>query len=230
MKYSLEVYNLSKKIKNKYILNTIGFKVRKDSIYGIVGSNGSGKTTLLRIITGLYKQSTGFIKINNIVFENNNEKVFNKVAALIESPKFYENLTGRENLELVNILYENKYNVQNIIDKMDISSYIDKKVKNMSLGMKQKIAIASLLLIEPQILILDEPTNGFDPGEVIKFIKLIKSLKNTTVIICTHDLNIIESVCDEVLFLKNGRLIDIKKGPFTDKKELEMLFKEKYND
>lgn len=228
MKYSLEIYNLSKKIKGKHILNTMGFKIRKDSIYGIVGPNGSGKTTLLRIITGLYKPTTGFIKINNIVFEkNNNDKVFDKVSALIESPKFYESLTGRENLELINTLYKNKFNIDKICNQLGLNNFIDKKVKNLSLGMKQKLSIASLLLTNPEILILDEPTNGYDPGEVIKFIRLIKGLKNTTVIICTHDLSLVENLCDEVLFIKSGRIIDIKKSPFTGKKDLEELFVEK---
>lgn len=210
--YVLEVYNLTKKVKDKIILNSVGFKIKRNIIYGIVGPNGSGKTTLLRILTGLYKETYGFFKIN----EDN-------ISTLIESPKFYDNLTGRDNLELINILYNKRFNIEEIINKLNIKSFIDKKVKTYSLGMKQKLAVASYLLNNPKLLILDEPTNGFDPGEVIRFKELIKSL-NISVIICSHDLSLITSISDEVLFMKNGRVIDIKYSPYES--NLEYLFKE----
>lgn len=224
MKYSLEIYNVHKKIKDKFILNNINFNVKKNIIFGIVGPNGSGKTTLLKILTGLYKPTMGFIKINETIYSNNNKELFYKLSALIESPKFYDNLTGKANLKLFNILYKNKFNINELINNMNLSDFINKKVKTYSLGMKQKLAIALCLLNKPKILILDEPTNGFDPNEVINFKNMLKSLKNTTIIICTHDLDLIYSLCHEVLFIKSGRIIDKMTAPFESRKTLEKLF------
>lgn len=216
----IEIYNITKTIKKRKILNNVGFKIKKNSIFGIVGPNGSGKTTLLRILMGLYTPTIGFFKLKGIC--NKDKLNYDDVSALIENPKFYEYLTGRENLRLINILHNNEYDINKIIEKLNLSSFIDKKVKTYSLGMKQKLSIAICLINKPKILILDEPTNGFDPGEVIKFKKLVKELTNITIIICTHDLNIISSLCDEVLFIKQGRVVDIKKKPFE--KELVNLF------
>lgn len=226
MTNALEVYSLSKEVKNKKILTNISFKVKENEIFGIVGPNGSGKTTLLRIITGLYKASRGFYKVNGIIFNNNVDKVLENVSALIESPKFYDNLSGYENLKLSNILDNKKIDKEKFVEKYNMKNYIDKKVKNSSLGMKQKLAISSVLNNDSKLIILDEPTNGYDPYEIINFKKQIKELCNSTVIICTHDLNLIESLCDEVLFIKNGRIIDIKSAPFQSVNELEKMFLE----
>ena len=225
MKYALEVYSLTKKIKDKNILTNISFKIKNNTIFGIVGPNGSGKTTLIRIITGLYKSSRGFYKINGITYDNKNiDGILKNISWLIESPKFYENLTGKQNLELIDKLYNNNLDLKKIIEDYNMKGFINKKVKYYSLGMKQKLALSSILCSNSKLIILDEPTNGYDPYEILKFKKQIKDLKNTTVIICTHDLSLIESLCDEVMFLKNGRIIDIKKKPFQSIKELEKMF------
>lgn len=221
---ALEIYSLSKEVKNKKILTNISFKVKENEIFGIVGPNGSGKTTLLRIITGLYKSSRGFYKVNGIIFNNNVDKILENVSALIESPKFYDNLSGYENLKLSNTLDNKKIDKEKFIEKYNMKNYIDKKVKNYSLGMKQKLAISNVLNSNSKLVILDEPTNGYDPYEIINFKKQIKELNDTTVIICTHDLNLIESLCDEVLFIKNGRIIDIKSAPFESVYDLEKMF------
>lgn len=225
MENAIEVYNLNKKIKNKFILNNINFKIKKNIVFGIVGPNGSGKTTLLRILMDLYKPSSGFFKFNQIIYSGNKE-IYKSISSLIESPKFYDNFSGKENLELYNILYNNKIDINNLIDSMNLNEFINKKVKTYSLGMRQKLALALNILNKPEILILDEPTNGFDPGEVIKFKELIKSLRNVTVIICTHDLSLIYSLCNEVLFIKNGRIIENKNAPFENIEVLEKLFVE----
>lgn len=227
--YALEVYSLSKIIKKRYILSNVSFKVKKNIIFGIVGPNGSGKTTLLRIITGLYKSNRGFYRVDGVTFNNNLDEILKNISCLIESPKFYDNLSGKENIKLLKLLSGDNIDINKIIKENNLEKYINKKVKNYSLGMKQKLYVSEVISKDSKLIILDEPTNGYDPYEIMKFKEKIKSLKNKTIIICTHDLNLIESLCDEVLFMKNGRIIDILSAPFKNVTDLEKIFLEKQN-
>lgn len=226
MENMLEVYNVSKKIGKEKILSNISFCVKKNSIFGIVGPNGSGKSTLFKIILGLYKSDSGYIKINGYDLNNDFEKALEKVGSVIEIPNMYENMTGLENLELFKNMFkgieENK--IKDIVRLVNLEKSIGKKVKTFSLGMKQRLGLAQALLNSPSLLILDEPTNGLDPCGIIELREFLKSL-NITIVISSHILSEIQSICDEVLILNKGEIQEIFKIK-PNFKELENKFME----
>lgn len=227
MENMLEVYNINKKIGKEKILNNISFCVKKNSIFGIVGPNGSGKSTLFKIILGLYKSDSGYIKINGYDLKEDFEKALERVGSVIETPNMYDNLTGLENLELFKRMFkgvhENK--VKDIVRLVSLEKSIGKKVKTFSLGMKQRLGLAQALLNNPLLLILDEPTNGLDPCGIVELREFLKSL-NITIVLSSHILSEIQNICDEVLILNKGEIQEIFKIT-PNSKNLEIKFMEK---
>ena len=221
--YSVRVEHISKVIGNKKIIDDISFNLKRGSVVGIVGPNGAGKSTLLKIMTGLYSIDSGDVYYNNISLKNDFENSIKNVGCLIESPDLYDNLSGLDNL----LLFKRMFNditddrLDDIIDIVNLRGNIGKKFKTYSLGMKERLGIASALLNSPDILILDEPTNGLDPIGIKEFRNLIKSLDDTTVIISSHLLSEIENICDEVLFIDNGKIIERKDLTNENKKYIE---------
>ena len=212
MKYAVEVQNLSKTIKGKEILKDINFKIEEGKIIGLIGPNGSGKSTLLKVMTGLYKPTKGDTLYNGISLKNNFEKAIENVGCIIENPDFYNDLTGKENLNIFKSMFKgiDENIVKEIVKLVNIEKSLGKKFKTYSLGMKERLGLAGALINNPRILILDEPTNGLDPEGIKELRSFIKGLKFTTTIISSHLLSEIESLCDEVLFLKSGKIIDRK--------------------
>ncbi|GLI86438.1 ABC transporter ATP-binding protein [Rossellomorea marisflavi] len=206
MPYILKVKNVSKSYKKKRVLKSISFDIDKGEIIGLVGPNGAGKTTLMKIIMNLIKNYEG-----ELDFEENKKRI-KQIGGIIENPSFYPNLSGRDNLKYFAEIsggYD-KTHVDSIIKLMKIDGFVQKKVKNYSLGMKQRLGIAQALLNNPQFLILDEPTNGLDPEGVVEIREILEKVvkeKGISVLISSHILSEIENVCDKVLFLKNGELI-----------------------
>ncbi len=210
--YAIEVKNISKIINGKKIINNISFNVNKGSVIGLVGPNGAGKSTLLKIMTGLYTLDVGDVYYDGISLKKDYEKAIKRVGCIVESPDVYKNLSGYDNLDLYRNVFKgiNEESIRDIIRIVDLNESIKKKVRTYSLGMKERLGIAASLLGNPKILILDEPTNGLDPIGIKNLRKLIKSLKDTTIIISSHLLSEIEIICDEVIFINNGEIIERK--------------------
>lgn len=226
--------NLTKKIGEKVILHNLSFSIEKGSITGIVGPNGAGKSTMIKTMLGLYHITSGNIYIDGFSVKKDLEKSLYKVGCIIENPDIYNNLSGRKNLELyagLNNMKDKDY-INRLIELVKLSNRIDDKVKTYSLGMKQRLGIACALVNKPNILILDEPTNGLDPfgiKELRELLKLINTKTNITIILCSHILEEMEKVCDDVILIDNGRFIDKVKvaNLKQENKSLEDVFIEK---
>jgi len=204
----LEIVNLTKKYGKLTAVDNLSFSIEKGKIYGLLGPNGSGKSTTLGIILEVVNKTSGKV----IWFENqiSAREGLKKTGAIIERPNFYPYLSAWQNLELVCMIKE--IPTVNINEKLKLVNLFDRKddlFKNFSLGMKQRLAIASSLLNEPDLLILDEPTNGLDPKgirEIREVIKLVAS-RGKTIILASHLLDEVEKVCDHVIVLEDGKKI-----------------------
>lgn len=209
METILTINNISKTFNNKiHALKNISFKIEKGKIYGILGPNGSGKSTLLGIILNVVNKTSGEFSW----FEGKQEthEALKKIGAIIERPNFYPYMTAEDNLKLVckikNIPFEK------IDEKLNLVGLLDRKTskfKTFSLGMKQRLAIASALLNDPEILILDEPTNGLDPQGIRQIRDLIKIIgsQGTTILLASHLLDEVEKVCNHVIVLRYGDML-----------------------
>lgn len=212
MKKSITVRNVSKSINGKKLLDNISFDAYEGEIIGLVGKNGAGKSTLLKIMTGLYKMDEGDIHYYNYDLNHDYEKAMSIVGTIIETPDMYESLTGKKNLKLFKTMLKgvDEGTIEEIVKILEMEKYLGKKFKTYSLGMKERLAIASSLINKPKILILDEPTNGLDTEGIKKIMDTLKELKDTTIIISSHMLNEIEELCNKIIFINNGRIQKIK--------------------
>ena len=188
MKKSVSVRNISKRIKNRKVLDNISFDLYEGEIVGLVGANGAGKSTLLKIMTGLYSYDEGEIYYYDLNLKHDFEKAMSIVGTLIENPDLYGNLRGNANLKIFKKMFKNidESTIEEIVKIVEMEKYLGKKFKTYSLGMKERLAIANALVNKPKILILDEPTNGLDPIGIKKIMKMISDLKDTTVIISSR--------------------------------------------
>lgn len=206
--YVIETKNLTKKYKDKTVVNNINMKVEKGKIYGLLGKNGAGKTTTMRMLLNLAEKTSGEI----MIFGNKaNNQTYHKIGSIIETPGFYENLTAEENLKIIAKIRGN-YSKDNIREILSLVSLDDnnKKYGDFSLGMKQRLGIAAAIMHKPELLILDEPINGLDPIGIKQIRHLLKELsrKNgTTILISSHILSEIENIADLIGVMDNGRLI-----------------------
>lgn len=210
---TLEIKNLSKKFGKVEILKNVNLKLESGKIYGFVGRNGSGKSVLLKIICGFYSLNSGSILLNNDNYIEHNS--FPKdTRALIEKPNFLPDLTGLENLELLASI-QNKISKEKIIEtieKLNLSNEMNKKYSKYSLGTKQKLGIAQVLMEDPKIIILDEPFNGVEEETVIKIREVLKEEKNKgkMIIIASHIKEDIEILADEVYHISDGIVEKVK--------------------
>ena len=193
------------------VLNNISLKVEKGSIYGFLGPNGAGKTTTMRLLLGLLKSPRNCIQIFGEEINKTPISIFKKVGAFIESPSLYEHLTGYDNLEISRILGEaGKERIAEVLEIVNLSNESNIKVSNYSLGMKQRLAIALALLSKPELLILDEPTNGLDPNGINETRELILQLNRdygTTIFISSHILSEIEKMVTHLGIIHKGNMI-----------------------
>ncbi len=206
--YAIESISITKKYKNRTILDRVTFTVTAGTITGLIGSNGAGKTTLMRILLGLSKPSSGSLKVLALG-ENEKNKYLKKVGALIENPAFYPELTARKNLEIIALYLDVSFSeISDALDKVGLANSAEIKVGKFSLGMKQRLAIASILLGKPELIILDEPTNGLDPDAILQLRKLILELKEkgNTVLISSHYLTELELIVEDLIYLENGAI------------------------
>lgn len=209
METILTIKNLNK-IYNKYVhaVKNISFEIHKGNVYGILGPNGSGKSTTLGIVLNVVNKTSGEYSWFNGTMQTHD--ALKKVGAIIERPNFYPYMTAKENLELVCKIKNINYSkVQEKLNLVGLLERQDSKFNTFSLGMKQRLAIASALLNDPEILILDEPTNGLDPQgihQIRDIIKLIAS-QGTTILLASHLLDEVEKVCTHVIVLQKGTML-----------------------
>ena len=209
----LEIKNLSKKFKDVYVLKDINLTFESGKIYGFTGRNGSGKSVLLKIICGFYTPTSGEVLLDNYNYILNND--FPKsTRCLIEKPNFLPDLTGYENLKLLASI-ENKIGdkeIMNTIEKLNLKEEINKKYSKYSLGTKQKLGIAQVLMEEPKLIVLDEPLNGIE-NETAKEVRKIlneEKKKDKIIIVASHIKEDIDTLADVVYNIDNGIVEKIK--------------------
>jgi ABC-2 type transport system ATP-binding protein len=211
MNYVITTEQLTKKYKNFTSVNNVSLHIRKGSIYGFIGPNGAGKSTTMKMLLGLTAPTKGSFTIDGKHFPDDRLAILKEIGSFIESPSFYANLTGRENLDIIRrILRLSKSSVEDALELVGLTEFGDRLAKKYSLGMKQRLGLAGALLGRPPILILDEPTNGLDPSGIHEIRSLVKSLLDLydcTILISSHMLSEIELIADDIGILNHGRLL-----------------------
>lgn len=209
--FIIKTNNLTKKFKGKKVVNGVNLEIKKGEIYGFLGPNGAGKTTTIRMLLGLMKPTYGSIHVFNKDLRKEKLSILKKVGSLVESPSYYGHLTARENLEaLRRILNVPKTRIDEVLNIVRLSNEANRPVKGYSLGMKQRLGIASSLLGNPELLILDEPTNGLDPSGIIEMRELIKDMPKKhgiTVIVSSHLLSEMDQMATQVGIITKGSII-----------------------
>ena len=211
--YIIETHNLTKKYGSQTSVSHLNIHVKKGRIYGLLGRNGAGKTTTMRMLLGLTAPTSGEVTIFGKPFQGNEKNILPHIGCLIESPGFYPNLTGTENLKIfaeLRGLRSPKY-IKNALELVNLP-YRDKKLfSQYSLGMKQRLAIALAVMHNPELLILDEPINGLDPigiAEVRDFIRELCDTSGKTILISSHILSEISLLADDIGIIDHGTLLE----------------------
>ena len=209
----LKTYNITKKYGNQVAINNVNMTIRKGEIYGFIGQNGAGKTTLIRLITGLIHKTGGEIELLGATGEAELNKSRTMIGSLIETPSFYTNMTARENLEVSRLVRNipGKKCIDEVLELVGLKDVEKKKVKNFSLGMRQRLGIANALMGNPKLLILDEPINGLDPMGIVEIRELLKKInkeKDMTILISSHILSELSELATTYGIISNGKLIE----------------------
>lgn len=204
---------LTQKVWKKEILKGVSVEVNSGDILGFIGPNGAGKTTTIKLILGLQSITDGNVIINGYDIEKNFKKAIEKVGAIVENPDLYMYMSGYDNLKLIKNLYKNidDKRIEEVIKLVGLEKRIKDKVSKYSLGMRQRLGIAQAILHRPNLLILDEPTNGLDPEGIKEMRELLKKLakeENMAIFISSHNLAELESFCNKVCIIKNGEIIE----------------------
>ena len=229
MKKLLECINLCKSFGKKQILKNVSFSINEGDILAFIGPNGSGKTTTIKLILGLQKIDSGEVLINGLDITKNFEDAIRKVGAIVENPDSYMYLTGWQNLRLIADYYGNisDEDINELVKYVGLESKINDKVNKYSLGMRQRLGIARALLNKPNILILDEPTNGLDPEGIKDLRVLLKRLASDGmgILISSHNLAELESFCNKVCIIDNGTIIESSEVTTLKNNENIVMFK-----
>ena len=228
------VKNLVKTLGNREILHNINFCLRKGQIVALVGPNGAGKTTLMRLLSGFYKQEQGEILFNEISLENNRTEFLENIAYVPEHGGIYPDMSVFEFLTFMgNVKHLDKQtfdvNVRKVIKNLELESVINQKCETLSKGYKRRVAIAGAMLSEPELLILDEPTEGLDPQQKLRLREVLQNYgKKNTILISTHIKEEVEALANRVLMIKSGKIVcdatpdDLKK--ITSQNRIEDSF------
>lgn len=209
----LKCENINKKFGKKQILKNVSLEVNEGDILGFIGPNGAGKTTTIKMILGLQSIDSGNIYINGYNIKKDFAKAIERVGGVVENPDLYMYLTGYENLKLISNLYKNisKERINEVVDLVKLNVRINDKVSKYSLGMRQRLGIAAALINKPNLLILDEPTNGLDPEGIKELRDILKELalkENVGIIVSSHNLSDLESFCNKIVIIKNGEIVE----------------------
>ena len=212
MPFILQTNRLSKKIGSKMLVTDVDIHIRKGEIYGFLGPNGAGKTTVMKMITNLWKPASGTIELFGERLTPKSYDVLKRMGSIIEFPVFYDHMTGRENLQLhcEYMGYYNTGSVENAMQMLNLTDAADQPVRNYSLGMKERLGIARAVMCKPELLILDEPTNGLDPAgmkQIRDLLKMLSSEYGITIMISSHILSEVESIADTVGIIHHGRMM-----------------------
>lgn len=213
MNMVLQTVGLTKQYGTQFTVNDLNVNVEQGKIYGLLGRNGAGKTTAIRMVTGLLQPTSGDVILFGEKMRTPTKQCFRRIGALIESPSFYENLTAKENLKIIADLRgtQSKNSIEKALELVNLENETKKKVKQFSLGMKQRLGIAMAMMHNPEFVILDEPTNGLDPIGIQQIRLLIKKLSaenGVTVLISSHILSEIEQMADKVGIIDKGVLVE----------------------
>lgn len=227
----VEIRNLTKVIGKKTIIDRLSFDVPKGEVFGFLGPNGAGKTTTIRMMVGLMSITEGDIVINGYHVKNDFEKAIAHVGAIVENPEMYKFLTGYQNLIHFARMNEGitKDRIDQLVRLLGLQNRIHDKVKTYSLGMRQRLGVAQALLHKPNVLILDEPTNGLDPAgirELRDYLRKLAQEEDIAVIVSSHLLSEMELMCDRIAIIQNGKLIDVRniKELVNDVAQLNVFF------
>lgn len=211
METMIQFQNVSKSFDKKQVLNNLSFQLSGKKVIGLLGPNGAGKSTLIHLILGLIQPTTGEVFVNNRNAWLHREELSRQIGVVLESPKFYSDLSATGNLTIFSKLLEcSPGKIQEVLERVDLKKAGNTIFQNFSLGMKQRLSLALCLLKDTEILIFDEPTNGLDPEGIYQIRSLIQSLTNEgkLCILSSHLLSEVEQSCSEIILLKNGELID----------------------
>src|SRR3990170_688465 len=206
----IETANLSKRFGKTLAVDNISFRVEQGQVYGFLGPNGSCKTTTIGMIVGITTPTSGDISLFGGASASDLHRARRRIGGTLEQPNFYPYLTGRENLKVVAAIKGHGGKaVESVLKTVDMSERADKEFKRFSLGMKQRLALAAAMLGDPELIILDEPTNGLDPEGMVEIRELIQKLAGLgkTIFLASHLLTEVERVCSHVAIIKNGRLL-----------------------
>lgn len=229
--YIIETKNLTKVYGEQKAVNSVNLHVEKGSIYGLLGRNGAGKTTIMKMILGLTDITNAEVSVFKQNIKGNEKKIYPRIGAIIETPGFYPNLTGTENLEIFALLRGTAFPdaVKNALEVVGLPHKDKKLFGNYSLGMKQRLGIANAILHDLEVLILDEPTNGLDPigiAEVRNFIKDLSVKKGKTILISSHILSEITLLADTVGIIDKGVLLEESSMEELNKKNRKYIMLE----
>ena len=211
--FIIETKQLTKKYKGELAVSNVNLHIKKGSIYGLLGRNGAGKTTLMKMLLGLTPPTSGTFTLFDQTLTGHEKQLYPRIGALIETPGFYPNLTGTENLEIFARLrnLNASHTVKNALETVGLPFRDKKLFREYSLGMKQRLGLANALLHHPQLLILDEPTNGLDPigiAEIRNFLKTLCKDHGKTLLVSSHILSEIDLLADDIGILDRGLLLE----------------------
>ncbi|OMF30861.1 bacitracin ABC transporter ATP-binding protein [Paenibacillus sp. FSL H8-0548] len=220
----VKLQNVTKKIGKRTIIDQLSLDLPLGEVFGFLGPNGSGKTTTIRMMVGLMSLTAGEITIGGYSITKQYEKAIRQVGAIVENPEMYKYLSGYDNLihyaRMISGITEHR--VHEVVKLVGLEGRIHDKVKTYSLGMRQRLGVAQAILHKPQLLILDEPTNGLDPAgirELRDYLRLLSKEEGIAVFVSSHLLSEMELMCDRVAIIQNGKLIDVRniRGEHADK-------------
>lgn len=209
---AIEAVGLTKRFADRIAVDGVDLLVPRATVYGLLGHNGAGKTTLIRMLLSLIPQSAGDARLLGQPMPASRSQALARVGALVEEPRFHPQLTGRENLQIVADVrgLAARDRIEGALERVGLVNRADDRVKNYSLGMRQRLGVARTLLGDPELLILDEPSNGLDPAGIVEFRALIRSFADDdgrTVFLSSHQLGEVEKVCDRAAIIDRGRIV-----------------------
>jgi ABC-2 type transport system ATP-binding protein len=209
--FIVETHALTKRFGSRVAVDGVDLRIPRGSAFGYLGPNGAGKTTLIRMLLGLTPASSGTMQLRGLPVPERRGEALAGVGAIVEEPRFHPFLTGRENLEIVAAARESAAHgrIEGVLELVGLAARADERVKRYSLGMRQRLGVARALLGDPELLILDEPTNGLDPAGILEFRGLVRRLvgEGRTVVLSSHLLDEVEKICDAVAIVDRGRVV-----------------------